>query len=184
MFNTTFVTNEQLRLMKLALRFLTIPALMACIIGLSSSTALGLGGDHPNDQKISEPSWPAGMTNLVNITNRIGGLWVNEADTFFYNGTATNFTAFLDDYAKMEGIQQHVLIVHAGAGEAFSLGGGNKRPCDWRLDGMPAAWRNLSGPTANAANTNYVLEVHFWTGGKIALDQLAIPKNVEISKDK
>ena len=33
-----------------------------------------------------------------------------------------------------------------------------------------------------AKDTNYVLEVHFWTDGKFALNQLAIPKNVEVMK--
>lgn len=163
--------------MKHSLQFLTMLALTASVIMLSSSTARALGGDHPNDQKIAEPSWPAGMTNLVNITNRMGGLWVNETDMFFYAGTATNFSGFLGDYAKMAGIEKHVLILHEGAGGAYSLGGGNKRPCDWSLSGHASGWRN-------GTVTNYVLQVEFWTGGKIALNQVKIPENVEVRKEK
>jgi hypothetical protein len=42
----------------------------------------------------------------------------------------------------------------------------------------------IIGSQGAIQDTNYVLEVHFWTGGKIALDQVNIPKNVEIQKDK
>ena len=40
----------------------------------------------------------------------------------------------------------------------------------------------IEGLQKPVQDTNYVLEVHFWTGGKITLDQVSIPKNVEISK--
>ena len=30
--------------------------------------------------------------------------------------------------------------------------------------------------------THYTLEVHFWTGGKIALEQVTIPENIEVVK--
>lgn len=94
--------------------------------------------------------------------------------------------AFLADYLKVEPIEKHRLILHEGAGEAVSLGGGNKRPCDWKLDGCPAAWRDMhQGIAKTPGDTNYVLDVHFWTGGKISPAQLMfiIPKNIEIAGD-
>ena len=42
----------------------------------------------------------------------------------------------------------------------------------------------IIGSQRAVRDSNYVLEVHFWTGGKIALDQVNIPQNVEIQKDK
>ena len=30
--------------------------------------------------------------------------------------------------------------------------------------------------------TNYVLVVHFWTGGRVNLDQVRIPPNVKVNK--
>ena len=42
----------------------------------------------------------------------------------------------------------------------------------------------IIGSQGAIQDTNYVLEVHFWTGGKITLDQVNIPQNVEIQKDK
>jgi len=155
-----------------------------CAIMLADWNAFGMGADYPNDRPAIQPSWPAGMRELVNITNRIGGLWVNAEDVFFFSGPISDFNALLANYSKIEPIEQHRLILHEGVGEAFSLGGGNKRPCDWKLDGCPASWRDMhQGNTKALRDTNYVLEVHLWTGGKIALDQLVIPKNVEFAGD-
>jgi len=144
----------------------------------------GLGADYPNDQPVMQPSWPAGMSQLANKTNRIGGLFVNAEDVFFFSGTMSDFNAFLADYSSVKAIEKHRLILHEGKGEAFSLGGVNKRPCDWKLDGCPAAWRDMhQGNFKTPRDTNYVLEVQFWTGGKIPLNQLVIPKNVELAGD-
>ena len=38
--------------------------------------------------------------------------------------------------------------------------------------------------TETSLVVRYVVEVHFWTGGKIALDRVAIPKNVEVNNAK
>lgn len=159
-------------------------AILICACVSAVWNVFGLGSDYPNDRPVNEPSWPAGMSRLVNTTNRIGGLFVNAEDMFFFAGTASNFNTFLTEYSTVKLIEKHRLILHDGAGEAYSLGGGNKRPCDWELDGCPAAWRDLhEGMSKNPPNTNYVLEVHFWTGGNIALEQLILPLNVEFAGD-
>ena len=99
-----------------------------------------------------------------------------------FAGTKTNFNAFLDNYSKIQPIEKHRLIVHEGKGEAFDLRGGNRRPCDWRVDGGPRARLDLhnDGIARTPKDTNYVLEVHFWTGGKIAFDPATIPSNIEV----
>jgi hypothetical protein len=161
-------------------------------MALAGWNVFGMGGDHPDDRPVAEPSWPKGMAELVNTTNRIGGLWVNAEDFFFFSGTATNFSAFLAAYAAVGPVDQHRLVLLAGAGEAYSLGGGNRRPCDWELFGCPKAWlvghaamaqgtNSITAREQAARDANYVLEVHFWTGGKIPVDQLTIPPNVELA---
>jgi hypothetical protein len=42
---------------------------------------------------------------------------------------------------------------------------------------------SIEAMRASAKDTNFVLEVHFWTGGKIDVNQLTIPKNVEVAGD-
>jgi hypothetical protein len=130
------------------------------------------GTDYLNDKPANNPSWPQGMTNLVNLTNRVRGCSKDGRDVFFFSGDAIIFTAFLQDYSKVEGIQAHRLILHDGAGAA-------KAP--WENDGLPCDW----GLYGDGWFSGYAfLEAHFWTGGKIALDQVAIPKNIEVKKDK
>ena len=171
--------------MRTRIRRSWLPPIAGCAITLAARNVFGLGGDYPNGRAVNDPSWPAGMKDLANSTNRIGGLFVNADDVFFFSGTVTNLNSFLADYATVQPVEKHRLILHEGAGEAYSLGGGNKRPCDWKLDGCPRAWlgsRN-DGIPITAKDTNYVLEVRFWTGGKIAVDKLAIPENVEVAGD-
>lgn len=158
--------------------------IVACVIILAAVKVRGMGSDYSTND-VSNPAWPKGMAELANVTNRVGGLWVNAEDVFFFSGKAVDFNAFLDRYSTVQPIKKHRLILQEGVGEAFSLGGGNRRPCDWELDGSPAAWRDLHQETGSQPrDTNYVLEVRFWTGGTIALQQVVIPKNVEVVKPK
>ncbi len=180
--------------MKRNLKWMADVTIVVGLFAFAGGNVLGMGGDYLDNQRVSELSWPAGMADLVNSTNRIGGLWVNAEDIFFFSGMATNFSTFLSAYSAIESVDRHQLILHEGAGEAYMLGGKGRRPCDWELFGSPKSWlvghaaiaqgtNVITARELAANNTNYVLEVHFWTGGKIALAQLAIPKNVEFAGD-
>jgi hypothetical protein len=174
------------------LQQMMLPAIIACAITFMSSNVFGLGSDYPTNES-SNPFWPKGMAELVNVTNRVHGFWVNSEDIFFFSGSTTNFTSFLEDYSKIQGIEKHQLILHDGVGEAKSPWAKTGRSCDWKLYGCPKGWLNLGKLALQGTNsievmrqaakdTNYVLEVHFWTSGKIALEQITIPQNVEIVK--
>ena len=127
--------------------------------------------------KVSNSAWPEGMAGLVNVTNRVYGFTHGDApsveDVFFYSGSAADFTAFLAQYSKIQGIKGHRLILDDGAGEAKFPWDKTGPACDWELYG-------LSGQ-APKYDTNYVLEVHFWIGGKIRVDSLTIPNTVEVT---
>ena len=178
----------------------------------------GLGSDYINNSPVNNnPSWPEGVANLVNTTNRVHGFFVNDEDIFFFSGSATNLTTFLADYSQIQGVEKHRLILHDGVGEAKSPWEKTGRACDWELNGCSKWYRDLATLASHATNsleltqqanqgknygyvlvgtngaikiidsqkagraTNYVLVVHFWTGGKIALDDVIIPKNVEVN---
>ncbi len=162
---------------------LSLVVLVALLTGWAAR-AHGMGGNYPNGKDVNNPFWPKGMSDLVNTTNHVGGLWVNAEDAFFFSGTKTNFDAFLEAYSKIQSIEKHRLILHDGTGEAFDLGGGNRRPCDWNVHGASRSWFDLHKDeiTRTPNDTNYVLEVHFWTGGKIAFEPATIPKNIEVIK--
>jgi hypothetical protein len=168
---------------------------LAGAIAGAGGNAFALGSDYPAGRPVGTSSaWPKGMSELGNLTNRVHGFFVNAEDFFFYAGTADDLAAFLKAYSQIEGIAQHLLILYDGVGDAKSPWETARRPCDWELSGCPESWlvghaAAAQGTNAVAARelaakaTNYVLEVHFWTGGKIALDQLTIPQNVELAGD-
>src|SRR4051812_26048794 len=69
-----------------------------------ASVVLAMGGSHgKGDPKspISSSGWSAGLTELINREDRIGGSWVNEFDAFDYAGDAKTFNAFIEKYAKL-----------------------------------------------------------------------------------
>jgi hypothetical protein len=180
--------------MKAESRQLIWATIIGCAVILVSWNAFGMGADHPNDGPVSvTTAWPEGMHKLINASNRVHGYFINQADIFFFSGNATNLSAFLADYSKISGVEKHRLILHEGVGEAKSPWGTTGRPCDWKLFGYSKDWHNqstLKGTNSvetlqtAAKESVYVLEVHLWTGGRITLDEVVVPKNVEVTKYK
>ena len=145
---------------------------------LTVTSVSGLGSDYPNDQPIGGTSaWPVGVKELVNTTNRVHGFFVNAEDFFFFSGRATSFTTFLRDYAKIQDVEKHRLILHEGIGSVKSPWGKESKPCDWKLHAAPAAWLKRDSKAEG-----FILEVHFWIGGRISLDEIVIPQNVEVTR--
>jgi len=152
-------------------------AIVAIIMMVTAWSAFGLGADYPNGQPVGGSSaWPEGLKELVNSTNRIHGYSVNAEDIFFFSGSATNLAGFLRDFATIEGVEKNRLILHEGTGEAKSPWSKSAKRCDWKLYACPKSWL-----AKDAKEKSFILEVHFWTGGKIALDQVAIPQEVEFA---
>jgi hypothetical protein len=162
---------------------------------VTASDAFALGSDYPADRPVTgSTNWPAGMSTLVNSTNRVWGFFVNAEDIFFFSGGAPQLTSFLRDYARLEGVETHRLVIHDGAGEAKSPWEKTGRSCDWKLYLCPKGWHNVGVLLKQRTNSvevlqraakepGYVAEVHFWTGGRINLDKLDIPKNVAVQKE-
>ena len=161
-------------------RSMLLPTITNCALTLAGRDVSNLGGEYANGQTLNQPAWPAGMKDLVNAKQRIGGMFVNVEDIFFYSGTAPELNAFLDGYAKIQRIERHRLVLHRGAG---SLVSGNGRPCDWKLQGRPGALRSKFLMGMASCDPGYVLEVHFWTEGRIALDEVVIPENVTVGNE-
>jgi len=150
---------------------------MLLLGGFVTLRVFGLGSDYPNGQPVGGTSaWPKGVKELVDTTNRVHGFFVNAEDVFFFAGSATNFAEFLNGYSKTQGVEKHRLVLHEGVGEAKSPWSTNGQTCDWKLYACPKSWLSQ-----DAKDKSFVLEVHFWTGGKIALDRIAIPKNIEFA---
>ena len=90
-------------------------------------------------------------------------------------------TAFLDGYSQLKGVESWRLILHDGIGEAKSPWAKTGRACDWKLYACLKGWHNIGVLLKQGTNSveviqkagkepGYVVEVHFWTGGRIALE--------------
>ena len=132
---------------------------------------------------------------MINTTNRVHGFSVNSETIFFFSGGAAELTAFLKDYSQLEIVEGRRLILHDGIGEAKSPWAKTGRACDWKLWVCPKGWHNLGVLLRQGTNTvealqkagkepGYVGEVHFWTGGRIALDQVDVPKNIVLQNER
>jgi hypothetical protein len=161
-------------------RSMLLPTITNCALTLAGRNVFGLGGDYSNGQTVNQPAWPVGMVELVNTKSRVGGMFVSAEDIFFYSGKAPEFSAFLEGYSKIQDIERHRLILHQGAGETDSMIGGNKRPCDWKLQGRPGAPGSKFLMGLGAHKPRFILEVHFWTEGRLALEEVVIPGNIEV----
>ena len=135
----------------------------------------------------AHPKWPAGLLELANLTNRVHGFYCGEQDVFFYSGTAAELQEFLKKYSAVKGIVQHRILLQPGKGLAKSpWQKGAGRPCDWQIYGYPVS-RLPSDERPNGeatAREAYVLEVVVWTGGRIKLSDVEIPKDLEVVEEK
>ena len=170
-------------------------ALVTCASIIATRSAFAVGYDYANDRPVTgSTNWPKGLDKLINSTNRVHGFFVNQEDIFFFSGGATELTAFLQGYSQIEGIEDRRMILHDGIGKAKSPWNKTGRPCDWKLYVCPKGWHNIRELSKQGTNSvevlrkaakepGYISEVHFWTGGSIALDQVEVPKDVEIKKE-
>jgi hypothetical protein len=142
-------------------------------IFLALPAALALGADHPN-QVVSSSVWPKGMSALVNSPERVHGYFVNSGDVFFFAGDQKQFSKFLQDYAKIEGLVTKKIVVHDGIGRAKSPWKDSEgSPCDWMINGCPASWKQ-----ADADAKGYILEIHVWKGGAIKIEKDKLPVGI------
>lgn len=182
--------------MKIILKHLARVALFTAFVMLGMQNVSGLGHDFFTNKVAGlrgYVEYPRGFEELVNATNRIAGYDVNSEMVFFFSGSAQDFTRFLEAYSHIQVAEEHQMVLHDGVGEAKSPWAGTGRPCDWKLYCAPKSWleahRLLSQGTNSLAvvqsaakDTNYVLVVHFWTGGGVALNQVRVPDNVKVKK--
>jgi hypothetical protein len=141
------------------MRRLMIPILVLACATLQTAEALALGSDHSKEEIAQRGP------------NCVHGFWVNEQDVFFYAGDAASFSKFVEEAAKQNQTVVRV-ILHPGAKRARS-------PWDKEDRDIPADWSVLTGGTRakdNVAETR----IDVWLGGRIKLDQLRIPANVDV----
>jgi hypothetical protein len=145
--------------MKADLKSRVVAAVIGCVIALAGGDIFGLGSDHPNGRPVGNPLWPPGLASLVNQSNRVHGFFVNAQDLFFFSGTATNFSNFLEVYSKLDGVAAHRLVLHEGVGEAKSPWDTSGQSCDWELF-LDSRWgTNIVGHSSPGTNSIKALQM-------------------------
>ncbi len=183
--------------MKLNSKQFAWTAFVCASILLLAQHASGLGWDYFTNKIVPMPGYveyPKGFVELVNATNRIAGYGVNSESVFFFSGETRDFTAFLKAYSQVP-VGKHQLILHEGIGQAKSSWAKTGQPCDWKLYACPKGWleahdllragtNSLAVVQSAAGKKDYVVVVHFWTGGRVALERVQVPPNVEVKKSQ
>ncbi|HUU92158.1 MAG TPA: hypothetical protein VM238_13235 [Phycisphaerae bacterium] len=153
--------------------------ILGCIAMAACCTvALALGASHPNDQTCSNKEWPAGLSDIVNTKARVCGFFVNANDWFYFKGDTKAFNGVLAAYGKLKDTPL-LLVLHPGRGTAREPWDKDKSvPCEWSLTIQRRGW---GAPEPKPGETGkYVVALHLWLGGDVALEELDVPLNVEV----
>lgn len=144
---------------------------------LTVQLVLAMGADHPK-KEVSSSAWPEGMSEMVNSPERIHGYFVNAEDVFYFVGKQKQFNQALKDYAKIDGVVQHKIIVHEGVGRAKSPWQKDEGvKCDWKIYGCPASWLGKEPHVKG-----YIMEFHIWKDGSIKIEEGKLPKGFLVER--
>jgi hypothetical protein len=143
--------------------------------------AFSMGGEYgPGDpaRAVSNLKWPAGVKELVNAQNRIGGYWVNSSDWFHFAGDTNALNTFLERYAQLKDTPLSVVLM-VGKPRA-GLGNTKGVAADWQLSVVDNTWTRVNEREKAPPATAYTVTVTIWLGGQVDLEQLKVPANIEV----
>lgn len=150
---------------------------------LFPAKARALAIDYPLGtlSSIGSSEWPAGLPDLVNTGDRVGGYWINQCDFFFYRGDVATLNDFLDRYGLIPETPLTV-ILHTGRRPTTGKLGDKEPtvPYDWSLEVMRRGWGKPHDPRLTKKGPGYVVTVHVWISDEITLDRLDVPAHVNV----
>ncbi len=164
-------------------RNLARPALACFVVAGCAALALALGADHPADHPVGGSSgWPAGLLELLNSKGRVGGYFVNQFDSFFFQGDPKAFGAWLQQYTTIPDTPLR-LVLHPGRGNdsrPWSKPDEKRLPVDWRVDISNRQWTREAIIDKKPVKPGYDVTVHVFLGGQIGLEGLDVPLAVSV----
>ena len=162
-------------------RFLVPASLL--VLAAAATIALGLGADHPADRPVGGSSgWPPALLDLVNSKGRVGGYFVNQFDSFFFQGDAKALAAWLERYAALPDTPLR-LVLHPGRGDdrrPWSKPDEKRLPVDWRFDVNNRQWTREAIEEKKPVKPGYDVTVHVFLGGQVGLEDLDVPLAVSV----
>lgn len=156
--------------------------LAIALIGLSASEALALGANLPTGKPTERdrPDWPKGCVHLANDDNRVHGHWVNANDFFYFRGDASEFNDFLSRYARLPEIDP-TLVLHVGKLPRIGpLGEKKTTPFNWKMEVSRRGWGTPADPRRPESDPGYAITIHVWLSDGIDLENLKVPKHVDL----
>jgi len=133
------------------------------------------------DQKVSTGGWPPRLLELVNLSSRVAGYFINQDDYFAFRGDTERFQSFLDTCADLGDFASVTLHIHKGKGLFASL---DKQrpgiPCNWQLNIVNQHWRSAE-PTPKGPV--YALELHVWSDNGIDFSAIRMPRGLKKIED-
>jgi hypothetical protein len=162
-------------------RFVVPASLLA--LAAAATIVLALGADHPADQPVGGSSdWPPAFLDLVNSKGRVGGYFVNQFDSLFFQGDPKAFSAWLQQYAALADTPLR-LVLHPGRGNdgrPWSKPDEKRLPVDWRIDINNRQWTREAMVEKKPVKPGYDVTVHVFLGGQVGLEDLDVPLGVSV----
>ena len=164
--------------MRVVPRLSLFVAVAIAVAAMPVALAWAFGADHP-EKPVTNPKWPAGLSELVNVDNRVHGYFVNFEDVFFFRGDTRSLNAFLERYAKLPGAELRV-VLHPGKLAVRSPWDKQSRAAegDWKLYASPLSRERVKADDFEPRRFHTRVDV--WLGGSVTLDGLQVPDNVSV----
>ncbi|MHC4552783.1 MAG: serpin family protein [Planctomycetota bacterium] len=159
-------------------------ALYMIILGCLPAVCFGAAREYPAEHPVGKMSgWPNGLTDLVNVPQRVAGYAVNANYELFYKGTTEELNEFLQRQAKLE--HSALWVTLHGERERKALLW-NSKLCEeeyqqfgWKITIIKKGW--FDGIFDNIpAEQDHIVAVDIWLDAGIDKDALVIPDGLPI----
>jgi hypothetical protein len=154
-------------------------AMVLGLLALWVSSLLAAAGTHSMGKIVEQHAdWPNGLVDLVNSDDWVAGEWVNQNDFFYYQGRAAAFDKFLESYSRLPD-SPLVVVLHVGVAPA-RVDQAPETRFDWELEVLRRGWCAPVDPRRPDGEPGYVVTVHLWLSDGITLDEIHVPKHVDV----
>lgn len=156
--------------------------LLALFLSIATGAEVfGLGEETFGNKPFADANfgdWPNAMP-VINDTHRVYHSWVNGNENFYFRGDTEALNRALKSFAEVKA-EKLTVILRPAPGSVSSFDGKQKFAFSWQLHLLGGVAKNMStrdqGSNVWDPNPEFIIYV----GGDIVLDEIAIPKNVDV----
>ncbi len=151
------------------------------LILCTASSVNGLGMESFGNEELSDVNysdWPMAI-RLINSKHRIYHQWVNGNESFYFQGKTTELNTALLKFAAIEA-NRLTVVLHPGPGKSHSFNKEREFTFSWHL-------HLLGGISTHMSTLHFGKEIwdpnpylHIYVGNGIVLEDIRIPKEVEV----